>query len=500
MADTQRSVQTILIVGGGSAGWITANLLNAYLNVEGTSRVKITVLESPNIPSVGVGEATVPTIRNTLTKMGIGEEDFMRSTQATFKSSIRFHDWRPGGEFDHPFDRRSREQTNNALQAWLALGRDGKDFAKQFSLLSHVCDHNLAPKGVGWPDYKSAFPYAYHLDAVKLAHLLTETGLRRGIEHRLATVEAVNLTETGEIESVRTDLGEVLSADLYIDCTGFRARLISEIEPQIHDYSETLLCDRAVTLQVPYEVYEPAEVRPYTSATARSAGWNWDINLQDRRGVGYVYSSAFLSDEDALEELQTFEGPHACELNARQISFKTFKRHRSWAGNCIAIGLSDCFMEPLESSGLFMIDFSAHLVGELLSHRLGYTPATAGQFNRVTKSLAEEVLDFVSLHYLTSARTDTEFWRRASDPARATTRLRDLLEEWKTRPLNDTDLLSFNRLFSFESYEFLLYGSGYCRPPAPTPLPVFTHDISAQVQNCFDKLPPHSVWLEHFKP
>lgn len=487
-----------MIVGGGSAGWIIANLLNAYLNakVVPSDRIQISLIESPNIPTIGVGEATVPTIRDTLLRIGIGEKDFMRATDATFKSTIRFKDWNLGGEFDHPFDRRNRATTDDDLHAWLAEGRSGKDFAKQFSLLSNVCDHNLAPKGLNWPDYNSAFPYAYHLDAIKLAGLLTKHGLANGVQHHLATVDRVTLTETGEISEVLTATGEVHRADLFIDCTGFSARLISQLESEVCDYSSTLLCDRALTVQIPFDVHAPEKLRPYTLATARSAGWNWDISLQNRRGLGYVYSSAFLSEEEALEEIRGFEGSHVDELNVRSIKFKTYKRARSWVGNCLAIGLSDCFIEPLESSGLFMIEFAGHLLGETLRASRSIKPSTSQHYNRVMHGLAEEVLDYVSLHYLTSKRSDTEFWQNAANPNRATERLRDLLSEWRERPIRDTDVIYLNRLFSVESYEFLLFGMNYTQPSDKNSQAPFNYDISNELNRCLSTLPRHEDWLK----
>ncbi len=497
MSLDQNHIESILIVGGGSAGWITANLLNAYLNPTGAASlpISVTLLESPDIPAIGVGEATVPSIRDTLLKIGLGEKEFMRATDATFKSAIRFTEWNPGQEFDHPFDRRSRAATNDQVEQWFALNRAGRDFAKQFSLLSNLCDLGLAPKGVSWPDYNSAFPYAYHLDANKLAATLTEHGKARGIRHVLGTVERVTISEQGEISEVLTDTGAGFAADLYVDCTGFAAKLISELEANTFDYSDTLLCDRALTVQIPFEVSTPATVNTYTKAIARAAGWNWDINLRNRRGVGYVYSGSHLSDDAAYEELAKIEGPHLAALNVRQVRFKSYKRARSWAGNCVAIGLSDCFIEPLESSGLFMIEFAAHLLAESIQDSRSAKPSTSRHFNRVMQGVTEEVLDFVSLHYLTSNRSDTEFWRDATDPGRASDLVRDLLIEWKTRSLRDTDMIALTRLFSFESFEYLLYGMDYYQKPAARSNLGFDHSLSNELQRCQSTLPKHEDWL-----
>ncbi|NJO34030.1 MAG: tryptophan 7-halogenase [Rhodospirillales bacterium] len=285
MAPEQEMPRSILIVGGGSAGWITANVLNALLGKE--HGVEIALVESPNIPIVGVGEATVPSIRRTLQTIGTPERDFMRATDATFKSLIRFVDWNIGQVFDHPFDRRVRPESDAAVDAWLEAGLPQNTFAKAVSLLSNLADANHAPKAVGWPDYASTFPYAYHLDAVKLASFLSRWGVANGIRHSLANVTNVAIDEAGFIDCVQTDVGEALTADLYVDCTGFRARLIGEaLNVRARGFSDKILCDRAVTMRVPYEVCAPPRIRPYTLSTrAGRVGFGTSICVTDAAWV-----------------------------------------------------------------------------------------------------------------------------------------------------------------------------------------------------------------------
>lgn len=489
---SSNSIESILIVGGGSAGWITACLLQSYLG----KNIEISLVESPDIPAIGVGEATVPSIRNTLATIGISEKQFMSETDATFKSLIRFKDWNLGDYFDHPFDRRQRPATDNDVKAWLSQKRSGADFTKYFSLLSSMSDHNIAPKGIGWADYESAFPYAYHLDAVKLAATLQKHGVSKGIKHGLNNIQTVELTSDGQIEKVVAEDGSEYTASLYIDCTGFSARLASLTSPKTVDYSDNLICDRAVTLQVPYDVHKPEKIRPYTLASARSAGWNWDINLQGRRGVGYVYSGQHQSDEEAEAELRDYEGAHSEDLSTRLIKFKTFKRSQSWSQNCISIGLSDGFIEPLESTGLYMIEFAAHMIGKELQESSHYSVGRVRHYNRVMQSLYDECVDFVALHYLTSKRDDTEFWKEATKLDRAPDRICDLLDLWKHRMLEETDFITQNRLFSFESFEFLLYGARYLSLEAQGETP-FNYNINAELQKCYNALPQHEDWLAH---
>lgn len=491
----QRNVKSILIVGGGSSGWMTACLLNARLNYEQQEGVKITLIEAPNIPVIGVGEATVPSIRRTLQAIGISETAFMTGADATFKSLIRFENWNEGTHFDHPFDRRQRPQTDPAVLSWLSNNPGGgAAFSDTFSVLSNTSSRLLAPKALAWPEYQSTFPYAYHLDAVKLGQVLTTFGTQRGIDHKLAKIQTVDIDETGDISALVSEDGEAFSADLYIDCTGFSARLAEKIMPKTRDYAQNLLCDRAVTLSVPYEVYRPEHILPYTSAKAKSAGWLWDINLRSRRSLGYVHSSSHVSPEDAEAELRAQEGAHANDIPAKHICFKTYKRTQSWHRNCIAIGLADGFVEPLESTGLYMMQFAAQSLADILKAKPSYGMSTAHQFNRLMQSLFDEILGYVALHYLTSKRRDTAFWVDATDADRIPDSLKYLMQEWKMRPPHDMDLLANHRLFSLESYEYLLIGMGYLSDfkAVAKSSPFNQNDI---LDKCYSKFPKHEDWL-----
>lgn len=488
-------IKSILIVGGGSAGWITAHVLNATLNAGSDQTAAISLVESPDITPIGVGEATVPSIRRTLQTIGLSEAEFMRATDATFKSLIRFIDWNSGEEFDHPFDRRKRPDTDASIEAWLKSEGQDEDFAKAFSILSNLADRNLAPKAIGWPDYASTFPYAYHLDANKLAGLLSDMASARGVRHILANIIDVTLDEAGQIEHVDTDTSQRLTADLYIDCTGFRAALISRaLGIRTISYADKLLCDRAVTVQVPYEVYRPENIRPFTTATARNAGWSWDINLQGRRGLGYVYSSNFLDANEAERDLKTAEGGHAADLPVNHIRFNSCKRAQSWASNCVAVGLADGFLEPLESSGLYMIEFAAQALAELIPHAGPVQSNVATHFNTRMQALYEEVLDYINLHYVTSQRRDTPFWRAATAPEAITDSLAAKLELWRTKRPTDLDFLTQSRLFSVESYEYLLFGMKYTHAQS-VQARTEIHDISDMLDKCYRKFPRHEDWL-----
>jgi tryptophan halogenase len=484
-------VQSILVVGGGSAGWITANLLNAHIRRAGRPTT-VTLVESPDIPTIGVGEATVPTIRRTLSDIGLPEQDLLVSAEATFKTLIRFRDWNPGESYDHPFDRRQRPHTDAAVRGWTA--QNGQAFDRAFSALTQLADFNIAPKSPHTPQYRGNFPYAYHLDAIKLAKRLSEFGQARGIRHKLANITDVKVSPEEQISSLETDQGETLTADLYVDCTGFRSALLGKaLDVPMKSYAKYLLCDRAVTMRVPYEVYRPERILTYTLATAREAGWQWDINLQSRRGIGYVYSSQFLSDDAAEAALRRYEGPHSDTLEARHIKFTSGKREMSWKGNCVAVGLSDGFLEPLESSGLYFIEFAALAIASMLEDYAAAPEATVRYYNRISNELFQEILGFINLHYVTSKRRDTPFWQAATADEAILDDLRDRLELWKRRSPTQFDFPGADRLFAQDSYEFILHGMKYVEGPAGTA--VLPPDLSGVVAKSRSELPEHEAFL-----
>ncbi|MAK59644.1 MAG: tryptophan halogenase [Ponticaulis sp.] len=485
-------LKNILIVGGGSAGWITANLLNHFIQ-RFELPCQITLVESPDIPTIGVGEATVPSIRRTMSLIGIAEGDLMASSEATFKCLIRFENWNDGQSYDHPFDRRHRTQTDPLAEAWTA--QNGKDFDRTFSVLTNLADHNIAPKSPQTPQYLANFPYAYHLDAIKMALRLAEFGRSKGILHKRANITEANVSPEGLIESVETDQGETLSADLFVDCTGFRSVLMGgALGVGVKDYSKYLLCDRAVTMRVPYEVHKPERIVTYTRSIARDHGWQWDINLHTRRGLGYVYSSQFLSDDEAEASLRKFEGPHTDGLSAGRLKFASIQRKQAWKGNCVAIGLSAGFLEPLESSGLYMIEFAAQMLGNTLIDYINAPAAAQRNFNRNMDDLYEEVMGFINLHYVTSTRRDTEFWRAATSQEAIWDGLQDKLEIWRNRSPIDYDFHGSQRLFALDSFEFVLHGMKWVNPPPRGNYALPDH--SELLAQCRQKLPTHEQFLE----
>jgi tryptophan halogenase len=323
-----------------------------------------------------------------------------------------------------------------------------------------VADASRAPKRASDGDWLGPMNYAYHFDAGKFAVLLASHAQSLGVGRVIATVERVELREDGHIGAVVTRDREPLTADLYIDCTGFRATLIGgTLGAARKPLGDVLFVDRALALQVPYPAAD-TPIPSYTISTAHAAGWTWDIGLQHRRGIGYVYSSRHSSDADAERVLRRYIGPAAEALTPRALQLDVGYRETQWIGNCVAVGLSAGFLEPLESSGIGLIEAAAYLIGYLLPADGDLAPA-ARQFNVMMRARFERVVDFLKLHYALTRREDTAFWRDNADPASWTPTLRDLLAQWRSRAPHRLDFITDLEMYPPSSWQYVLYGMGY---------------------------------------
>lgn len=520
----------ILIVGGGSAGWMTAAYLNGALNQRGESpRVTIELLESPDTPRISVGEATIPSMRHLLAVVGVDELEFMRVTEATFKQSIKYVNWvhNDNSFYHHPFSSMRTQPIDYAGQNWLMSDRS-IPFMETCSIQPLVCEWGRAPQMFGQWQMGARLNYAYQMNAQKFADYLCDFSVARGVRHTLANLSAVQKHENGYIKSVLTDQGQTLEADVFVDATGFRALLLEkEMGVGFEDFGKYLLCDRAVTMHLPYDNYYPGSVRPYTTATALSNGWIWDIPMQTRRSIGYVHASAFIDEAAAEREMRAYQGPGCEDEPCRFIPFKAGRRHEQWAGNCIAIGLSGGFIEPLESTGLYLSDLGAVLLAEHFPWRNEDMPRLAARYNRLMTNRYYEILDFINMHYCMTKRTDTDFWRTVQDRQHITDRLLAKLDFWRTKPPSSHDFqdqwfagmassdtaaagaftdsrapVDTGGLWNHESYECILYGMeflqaecdqwfGKQRPPTKV------HPMILQrLQMARQMLPPHEMWLQ----
>jgi 2-polyprenyl-6-methoxyphenol hydroxylase-like FAD-dependent oxidoreductase len=465
-------VRNVLIVGGGTAGWITAGYLARMLGAHSPAGVRIRLVESADIGTIGVGEGSFPTIRRTLQRIGVSETRLVRECGATFKQGIRFVDWRHDpaeqrSHYMHSFQSTETASGLDLLPYWL-LGVAGKDasWAEVNSSQKLVADAALAPKLITNAEFKGPLTYAYHVDAMKLAHLLRKVAIESGVQHIIDTVDTVNLTEDGAIRSVATRIHGELSADLYIDCTGFRAQLIGQaLNVSYKPCGSVLFCDRALAIQVPYQ--QPGEpVASYTISTAHEAGWTWDIGLDTRRGIGYAYSSAHTDDDRAERVLRAYVGNAADDIGARKIQFNSGYRETHWYKNCVAIGLSSGFFEPLEATGIILIEAAAATLVRLFPWG-GDFDVGARQFNQQMGRRFERALAFIKAHYCTSGRRDSPFWRDNVEPASIPDELHDLLARWRHRPPAEIDFDLNADIFTEHSWQYVLYGIGYETDLAP---------------------------------
>jgi tryptophan 7-halogenase len=404
---TARPVQSIVIAGGGTAGWMAAALLARSTRRE---RMRITLIESDEIGTVGVGEATIPIIQNFNQILGIDEMDFLRATQGTFKLGIQFNDWhRVGSSYIHPFGRFGDDFGMTPFhQQWLRARHFGYQVPiDEFSLNIAAATQNrfLRPTKSSPPVF-SSFAYAYHFDAGLYAKYLRRYAEERGVVRVEGKIADVALRpDDGFVEELVLDDGRRFASDLFIDCTGFRALIIGKaLAVGYEDWSHWLPCDSA--LAVPTERVE--DPIPYTRSTGRSAGWQWRIPLQHRTGNGYVYCSKYISDDDARAELlANLDAPATAE--PRQLRFTTGRRSVAWRKNCVALGLASGFLEPLESTSIHLIQTG---IARLLSWfpAVDCDPMVVDEYNRQAREEVESVRDFLVLHYHATERDDTPFW------------------------------------------------------------------------------------------
>jgi tryptophan halogenase len=460
-------VKQLVIVGGGTAGWLTAAYLARTLATAAPDGVRITLVESADIGILGVGEGTFPSIQRTLRRIGIDENTFLKESSATFKQGIRFVNWQltPGSpgrnDYFHPFQSAQIRQGGlDLLPYWLLGLAPGLQLDEATTLQKRVADASRAPKRLTDTDFDAPLSYAYHFDAVSFARMLQRFATKLGVAHLIDTVDAVNLDESGAIESLTLREHGRIKGDLYVDCSGFRAQLIGRtLGIAFKSCLPTLFCDRAVAMQVPYERPD-APIASYTIATAHEAGWTWDIGLDTRRGVGYVYSSAHSDEGRAEQVLRNYIGSAADRRSVRAFKFEAGYREVAWQKNCVAIGLSGGFFEPLEATGIVFIEVGAVLLAHLFPWN-DELEVAARQFNRIMTQRYERARDFLKMHYCLTARTDTAFWRDNTLRETIPDSLQDLLERWRFRPPEGLDFNMNADSFAEASWQFVLYGMGY---------------------------------------
>ncbi len=523
-------MKKLLIVGGGSSGWTAAAYLNGALNQQGNKpRVEITLVESPDIPRISVGEATVLSIRHTLAVIGIDEMAFLKATDGSFKQAIKYANWvkKDGSHYYHPFGRFTPKPLDYLAQEWLSSDRS-IPFVDTCSAQAQICERGLAPRGLNNEQIPGGqFSAAFHMNAQKFADYLRDFSVARGVKHVLANVADVTMLDDEHIATIQTDTAGDLAADLFVDCTGFRAVLIEQkLGVGWEDFSQYLLCNRAIAMHVPYDRFYPGMVRPYTTATALSNGWVWDIPMQHQRSIGYVHSSEYISEADAEQELRAYQGAGCEDLPARTIHFKVGRRHQHWKGNCIAMGLAGGFIEPLESTGLYLSDLGAVMLAEHFPWQKEHMADLAFRYNRILSNRYYEVLDFINMHYCLTQRDDTAFWREVQKPERINERLRAKLDFWQMKPPSGADFedqflpglsqahfpvaktggdtrppVDDSGIWNHHNYMFVMYSMGfenrsglfqYDQPHATRIHPV----VQQRLKLAQAHLPQHADWLK----
>lgn len=459
-------VSTIVIVGGGTAGWLTAGVIAARHKARiQAGTLAVTLVESPNVPIIGVGEGTWPTLRTTLKTMGISETDFFRECDAAFKQGARFAKWTTGAADDayyHPLMLPHGFGEVNLVPHWLR-GDQGRSFCDAVSAQGALCDAGLAPKSITTAEYDGAANYAYHLDAGKFAPFLQRhCTTKLGVRHVLADVQSVAQAENGDVVAIDTEQAGRIEGDLFVDCTGFHALLIGKtLGVPFRDCREILFCDTALAVQVPYNTPDAA-MASHTISTAQSAGWIWDIAVPTRRGTGYVYSSDHISDAQAEEELRAYLGDAIGDLSVRKIKIRGGHRETFWKNNVVAVGLAAGFLEPLEASAIVLIELSAKLIAEQLPATRGVMDIVARRFNDVTAYRWGRIIDFLKLHYVLTKRTDSDFWIDNVAPSSIPERLQNLLTLWQHHsPWFFDEFDRLEEVFPAASYQYVLYGMGF---------------------------------------
>jgi len=456
-------VREIVIAGGGTAGWLTAGVLAA----DHGKRLRVRVVESPDVPTIGVGEGTWPTMRDTLRRIGVSEATLFRECDAAFKQGSRFDGWRNGAADDryfHPFSLPHGYLDADLVAGWLDA-QPQKPFADTMTPQAQLCRSDKAPKQAATPEYAAVVNYAYHLDAMKLGILLREHCTKMlGVEHVSDHITGVESRDNGDIAALTLRERGRLPGDLFVDCTGLRALLLGEhFGVRFAGRRNVLFNDSALAVQVPY-ANPNAEIASQTISTAQDNGWIWDIGLPTRRGVGHVYSSAHTSDaeaEAALVSYVTATGGASPMPSVRQIRFDPGYRETFWQRNCVAIGLSAGFIEPLEASAIVMIELSAAMLSEDFPATRADMDIVSRRFNDSFAYRWKRVIEFLKLHYVLSARDQSGYWRDHRGNASVPDELQELLRLWRHRAPSHRDFPRSEEIFPSASWQYILYGMGF---------------------------------------
>ncbi|OGT26210.1 MAG: hypothetical protein A3I77_06195 [Gammaproteobacteria bacterium RIFCSPLOWO2_02_FULL_42_14] len=505
------SIRRIVIIGAGTAGWMSATYLAQSLNFN----AKITVIESAQHAPIGVGEATIPTIKTEFfDRLGISEDAWMPELGGTFKLGIKYANWKTplesGGDYYyHVFGEIPMIDEIPLSSVWTKQFLEGKtkrNFADSCFASSVAFDFHKSPKLL---DGTKVQHYAYHFDAILISRYLKDWGVARGITHVIDKLVNAKQDEQGNVTCVIGESGREYHADLFIDCSGFAGFLIDKLfkEPVI-SFADCLLTDRAIAINLPNDPKEKT-IRSYTTATAMKAGWMWEIPLYERSGNGYVYSSQFISDEEAEKELRQFFGKRADNATLRPIKFQSRRHRNSWVKNCVSIGLSGSFLEPLESSTIYFIYAALYQLVKCFPKK-NIDPVLREKFNRKINFMVDDNRDFICMHFKTAQREDTAFWKTNKYETKAPDSLELILRQHKSglpirRPTVDNNNIypTFKSLFqnfwTETNYQCILCGVGYL-PNNSYPLLDYRQDVLDAGKMLFQQISKRAKELKKILP
>ncbi|HEU0277249.1 MAG TPA: tryptophan halogenase family protein [Rhodanobacteraceae bacterium] len=503
--DREPPVKHVIVVGGGSAGWMTALLLahSGY-----GRRLKVTVLESPQVGAIGVGEGSTPWLRGFFAEIGIDEAEWMPACNATYKAGISFDGWstRPGYEsYFHPFASMLDNVTMGPFLANVQARLEGADVyahPDRFFIAAKLAEQCKAPRP------QQSFPfdvwYGYHFDSLMLGRFLHQKAIECGVEHVVGHVAEVKLAENGDIASLVLKDGGTLAGDFYVDCTGFASLLIGKaLGTPFVSFQENLFDNAAIAISKPHD----GKIMPKTISSALKYGWVWKIPLTTRYGYGYVYSSDFCTPDAAETEVRQHLGLLDVDVPARHIRFRPGRVAQPWNRNCVANGLSQSFIEPLEATTLLYVQRTAEmLVAALEKGDLGQV--ARDQFNGTLNAAVEGTRDYIFTHFKTNTRTDTDYWRANAANTHVSAPLEQLLRTWLARkPISGgISQGKFGRSYPIMSWYAMLSGVGLfpddagTRAPTPQDAKYDMGEIDALIERSAMNFPDHREFLQAIAP
>lgn len=489
--------KSVVIVGGGTAGWMTANLFAKHLLAEGFD---LTLIESPEIGIIGVGEGSTPPLKEFLDAIDVGESEWMDACKATYKVGITFRGWsgKPGfAQYFHPFLCQPDDYTAPAFFHNSFLIRKGVDLEghpDHFFLAAHLARQKLAPLAPA--NFPFGIKYGYHFDSGLLGQFLAGRAIARGVVHLQGKVSAILQHENGDIRALRTEDGREIHGDFFVDCTGFRSQLLQQtLQVPFNSYGKNLFNDAAVVLPTEQEAEPPCD----TTSTALKYGWVFRIPLTHRNGNGYVYSSRYISADQAETELRAHLGLLDSPVQARHLKMKVGRVERHWSHNCLAVGLSQGFIEPLEATALDLVQTTIARFLEFF-RRGQFSAQFRDDYNASINQRFEAVRDYIVGHYRISSRDDTPYWIDNSRNEHISPSLRAILQTWVSGG-NITDELERQKLdvyFPNVSWNCLLAGKGIypdksqLRPGSALAHQYKLDDIRRFIEGCGLNFPRHA--------